>query len=60
MSTEVPHDNLSEIAAILAAGLLRLNSRKSSPNSPAPGDSLLDCEGSIGGDEAVAIEVSRP
>jgi hypothetical protein len=60
MPAEVPHDNLSEIAAILAAGLLRLNSQKSSPKSPALGDSLLDCEGSIGGDEAAAIEVSCP
>jgi hypothetical protein len=53
-------ERLGEIAAILAAGLLRLKSRKSSPNSLAPGDSSLDCEGSIGGDEAVKIEVSRP
>jgi hypothetical protein len=36
--------NLEEISAILAAGLLRLQSRKSSPNSPSETDSPLDCE----------------
>jgi len=54
------HQRLGEIAAILAAGLLRLQSRKSSPNLPAPGDSSLDCEGNSGGDVAAEIEISRP
>ena len=37
-------DRLGEISALLAAGLLRLQSRKSSPNSPSEIDSPLDCE----------------
>ena len=53
-------DRLGEIAEILAAGLLRLQSRKSSPNLPAPGDSSLDCGGNYGGDVAAEIEISRP
>jgi hypothetical protein len=60
MSNEESTDHLTEIAAILAAGLLRLQGRKSSPNLPAPGDSSLDCEGNIGGDVAAKIEISRP
>jgi hypothetical protein len=44
MPAEVPPDHLAEIATILAAGLLRLRSRKSSPNSPYETDSPLDCE----------------
>jgi hypothetical protein len=44
MPTENPADHLTEIATILAAGLLRLQSRKSSPNSPPETDSPLDCE----------------
>jgi hypothetical protein len=51
MPTEVPHDHLTEIATILAAGLLRLRSRKSSPNSPSETDSPLDCEQVFGRDE---------
>ena len=53
-------DHLTEIAAILAAGLLRLQSRKSSPNLPAAGDSSLDCEGKSGGDVAAEVEIPRP
>lgn len=53
-------ERLGEIATILTAGLLRLKTRKSSPNSPTQGESLLDCEGPFGGDETVEIEVSRP
>jgi len=53
-------ERLGEIAAILGAGLLRLHSRKSSSNSPAPGDSSLDCEGNLGGDVAGKVEISRP
>jgi hypothetical protein len=44
MPIENPTEHLAEIAAILAAGLLRLQSRKSSPNSPSQTDSPLDCE----------------
>jgi len=49
-----------EIAAILAAGLLRLSSRKSSRDLPIQGDSPLDCNGSIERHVAVEIGVSRP
>ncbi len=49
-----------EAAAILAAGLLRLQRRKSRPNLPAAGDSSLDCAGNPGGDVAGKVEVSRP
>jgi len=44
MPAENPTEYLIEIATILAAGLLRLRSRKSSPNSPLETDSPLDCE----------------
>jgi len=43
MPAEPPTEHLIEIAAILAAGLLRLRGRKSSPNSPFETDSQLDC-----------------
>jgi hypothetical protein len=36
-------ERLDEIAEILAAGLMRLNARKSSHLSAVRGDSLLDC-----------------
>jgi hypothetical protein len=52
--------NLAEIAAILAAGLLRLQSRKSSPNLPVAGDVSLDCQGISAGDVAAEVEISRP
>ena len=56
-----PHSSeFKEAAAILAAGLLRLQSRKSSRTLPALGDSSLDYEGNSGGDGAVEIEISRP
>jgi hypothetical protein len=38
-------ERLDEIAEILAAGLMRLHARKSSPFSPDGGESLLDCAG---------------
>jgi hypothetical protein len=60
MLTENPADRLTEIATILGAGLLRLQSRKSSPNLPAQSDSPLDCEGNSGGDVTAEVEVSRP
>jgi hypothetical protein len=53
-------DRLREIADILAAGLLRLQNRKSSQNSTAEADSLLDCGRQSGGDVAGRFEVSRP
>lgn len=40
MSAAERHD---EIAEILAAGLMRLKARKSSPLSPTGRESLLDC-----------------
>jgi hypothetical protein len=51
MPTEHPADRLTEIATILGAGLLRLQSQKSSPNSPLETDSPLDCEPVFGRDE---------
>jgi hypothetical protein len=36
-------ERLAEIADILAAGLIRLKSRQSSPLSPHCGESSLDC-----------------
>jgi hypothetical protein len=36
-------ERLGEIAEILAAGLMRLHARKSSPFSPNTGESSLDC-----------------
>lgn len=36
-------ERLDEIAEILAAGLIRLNARKSSPLSAPRGESSLDC-----------------
>ena len=53
-------EKVGEIAAILAAGLLRLQSRKSSSNLPAPSDSSLDCEGNSSGDVAAEVGISRP
>ena len=38
-------DRLDEVAEILAAGLIRLHDRKSSPLSRNVGDSSLDCPG---------------
>jgi len=60
MRNEESTRHLTEIAAILAAGLLRLQSRKSSPNLQAARDSSLDCESSSGGDVAAKFEISRP
>jgi hypothetical protein len=49
----------AEVAAILAAGLLRLRSRKSSPNSPPETDSPLDCERVFGRHETGKFEDSE-
>jgi hypothetical protein len=38
-----PDERLAEIAEILAAGLMRLNARKSSGLSAERGESSLDC-----------------
>jgi hypothetical protein len=38
-----PAERLAEIAEILAAGLMRLRARKSTPLSAHPGESSLDC-----------------
>lgn len=38
-----PAERLDEVADILAAGLMRLNVRKSSHLSAVAGESLLDC-----------------
>lgn len=38
-------ERLAEIAEILAAGLMRLRARKSTPLSPHSGESSLDCPG---------------
>jgi hypothetical protein len=59
MPAKSPTEHLTEIATILAAGLLRLRSRKSSPNLPAPGDVSLDCKGNSAGDVVAEVEVSR-
>jgi len=59
MPAEVPPDQLTEIAIILAAGLLRLRSRKSSPNLPSKADSPLDCERFFGSDETDNFEGSE-
>jgi hypothetical protein len=38
-------ERLAEVAEILAAGLMRLRARKSTPLSPHSGESSLDCAG---------------
>jgi hypothetical protein len=58
--TDSESHSCKEIATILAAGLLRLQGRKSSPNLPALGDVSLDCEGNSAGDVVAKVEVSRP
>jgi hypothetical protein len=60
MPAESHIEHLTEIATILAAGLLRLQSRKSSPNLPIQSDSLLDYERSSAGDVGGDLEVCRP
>jgi hypothetical protein len=59
MPAEPPTEHLIEIATILAAGLLRLQSRKSSPNSPSETDSPLDCRRVFGSDETGNFEGSE-
>jgi hypothetical protein len=59
MPVENLTDRLTEIATILAAGLLRLQSQKSSQNSTVGADSSLDCGRQSGGDVTGGVEVSR-
>jgi hypothetical protein len=59
MPAEQQTEHLTEITSILAAGLLRLQSRKSSPNSPCETDSPLDCEPGFGRDETGNFEDSE-
>jgi hypothetical protein len=51
------HDDLAELAAILAAGLLRVLERKSSQILPCEAKTPLDCEPRSGGDATVTSEV---
>lgn len=50
------HDDLAELAAILAAGLVRLLERKSSQILHHEAKTPLDCEPRSGGDAAVKSE----
>jgi hypothetical protein len=59
MPAEQQTERLTEIATILAAGLLRLRSRKSSPNLLSETDSPLDCERVFGRDETGNFEDSE-
>jgi hypothetical protein len=56
-------EHLAEIGEILAAGLMRLRARKSSPKSPDPGESSLDFSphqsGHAGVFDVLAEETSR-
>jgi len=44
-----PPERLAEIAEILAAGLVRLRARQSTPLLPDHGESSLDCAGDQSG-----------
>jgi hypothetical protein len=44
-----PDDRLTEIAQILAAGLMRLRNRQSTPLSGDQGEGSLDCHGTQSG-----------
>jgi hypothetical protein len=44
-----PAERLTEIVEILAAGVVRLRTRQSSPLLPPPGESSLDCAGDQSG-----------
>jgi hypothetical protein len=59
MPKEPQTEHLTEIATILGAGLLRLRSRKSSPNLRCETDSPLDCEGVFGRHETGKFEGSE-
>lgn len=53
-------NDIHEVAAILAAGLLRVLDRKSSRNSGTDANSPLDCAGASGGDVARKVEEATP
>jgi hypothetical protein len=53
-------DHLTEIAAILAAGLLRLSERKSSQKSRGTAETPLDCGAVSGGHVRKKIEDVTP
>jgi hypothetical protein len=48
-----PAERLGEVAELLAAGLMRLRARKSSPLFADRGESLLDCLTVASGDPAM-------
>lgn len=52
--------DIHEVAAILAAGLLRVLDRKSSRNLARASNSLLDCAGPSGGDVARKAQEVTP
>jgi len=58
-NSRAAQERLGEIATILAAGLLRLRCRKSSPNSPSETDSPLDCEPVFGRHKTGNFEDSK-
>lgn len=54
------HDHLDELATLLAAGLLRVLARKSSPVLPDRAKTLLDCAHETGGDDGRKTEDNAP
>jgi hypothetical protein len=54
------HDQLSDLAAILAAGLQRLSDRKSSQKSPSAPETPLDCRALSDGHVRERIEDVAP
>lgn len=60
MPTETRTEHLTEAASILAAGLLRLLDRKSTPISRREANSSLDCEAPAEGDVSGKSEDSPP
>jgi hypothetical protein len=54
------HADLAEIAAVLAAGLLRVLERKSSQNLSREAKTLLDCGRDCGGDVGAKSEDIAP
>jgi len=54
-----PFERLAEIAEILAAGVVRLRARQSSPLLLSPGESSLDCAGDQSGHANSETEKGR-
>ena len=54
-----PAERLSELASILAAGLIRLKARKSRQLSPDRGDSYLDLSAQRSGHEPVETKTEN-